>query len=265
MYFWKTTMISPNPFDRSQKNRRRSPWTLRIFLIAVALAFCVVGIVWQNFFAGMLWQIGAPVLGLRNQFSQTQVSLLEAQLASTSAALADRDALYDQNIELKKMLGRPQTSTQVLGAVLLRPPGLPYDTLMIDIGAQNEVVAGDIVFAGGTAAIGEITNVYPTTSRVSLFSAPGRTYDAQVSSKGAIGVVTPISLQGQGAGSLSGEVPAGSNAAVGDSVVVPGLGNYFVGQISHIDAPSGSSFETLYVQMPVDIFSLKYVQVQTHI
>ena len=75
----------------------------------------------------------------------------------------------------------------------------------------------------------------------------------------------PVSLIGEGAGSFSGQIPAGGSVAVGDPVVVPGIGSDFMGSISHIDAPSGSSFETLYVQMPVDIFTLQYVEVQTHI
>jgi hypothetical protein len=48
---------------------------------------------------------------------------------------------------------------------------------------------------------------------------------------------------------------------VGDSVVIPGLGNFFLGSVTHIETPAGSSFETLYIQLPVDIFSLQYVEV----
>jgi len=257
-------MISPNPYERSQKNRRRSSLAVPVATAALIIIICIAILVWQKQFAGVLWQIGTPVLRLHNTLTDTTVARLQAELASTTAAIADRDALYMQNIELKKMLNRPQTSTQVVAGVLLRPPGLPYDTLMIDAGSENGIVAGELVFAGGSAAIGDISDVYTTTSRVSLFSAPGRTYDAQITPKAASGVI-PLSLAGQGAGSLLGQVPAGSSAAVGDPVVLPGLGNEFLGIITHIDAPSGSSFETLYVQMPVNIFSLQYVQVQTHI
>ncbi len=233
-------------------------------LVALVLLSAAV-IYWQKPLGGVVWQLGAPVLRLRNALASSEVSTLTAELASTSAALADRDALYSQNIALKKLLDRPQTSTQVLGAVLQRPPGLPYDTLLIDAGEDSGIAPGDLVFGGGTLAIGVISDAYPTTSRVSLFSAPGRTYDAQVAPKATIGSVIPLSLVGQGAGSLSGEVPAGSTAAIGDPVVIPGLNNEILGSITHIDAPSGSSFETLYMQMPVNIFSLQYVQVQTHI
>ena len=258
-------MTSPNPFDKYQKSRRRAKWFGPVSLFVAVLVLCIVVLLWQKQLASIVWQLATPVVKVRNTFASSEVSNLQAELASTTAALADRDALYSQNIELKKMLGRPQTSTQVLAAVLLRPPGLPYDTLMVDTGTDSGVVVGDLVFAAGTVAIGEVTDVYAHTSRVSLFSAPGRTYEAQITPKAMLGSTLPVSLQGQGSGSFAGQVPAGSVAAVGDEVTIPSLNNEVLGGITHIEAPSGSSFETLYVQLPVNIFSLQYVQIQTHL
>jgi cell shape-determining protein MreC len=258
-------MTSPNPFDSYQKRRRRANWFGPVSLFVAALLLCTAVVFWQTKLSSLVWKLLTPAVQFRNTLSGSEVSNLQAQLASTTAALADRDALYSQNIELKKILGRPQTSTQVLAAVLLRPPGLPYDTLMIDTGADSNVVVGDLVFAAGTVAIGEVLDVYAHTSRVSLFSAPGRTYEAEVTPKATQGSVLPVSLQGQGAGSFAGQVPAGSVAAVGDTILIPSLNNEVLGSIARIDAPSGSSFETLYVQLPINIFSLQYVQVQTHI
>lgn len=258
-------MISPNPFDRSKRSRRRSTLLVPLALGLLALLVCGALVLWQRQLGGVLLQASAPLARLRNSLAGSEVDALRAELASTTAVLADRNVLYSQNIELKKMLGRPQTATRVLSAVLLRPPGLPYDTLLIDAGTEQGVVPGDLVFAGGSAAIGEITDVYTSTSRVSLFSAPGRRYDAQAAPQASNGTVIPLTLEGQGAGSFSGQVPAGSAVALGDPVVIPGLGTSFVGSVTHIDAPDGSSFETLFVQMPVTIFSLQYVQVQTHL
>ncbi len=264
-YFWKTTMISRDPFLSLQKSRRRSSWLGPVSVLVALALLCVAVVLFQKQLSSVFWQIGAPLTRARNALAGSEAAALQAQLASTSAALADRDALYAQNMELKKMLGRPQTSSRVLAGVLQHPPATPYDTVLIDSGAANGVAQGDLVFAGGNAAIGEVDQAYTTTSRVSLFSAPGRTYDAQVSPAAAPGTVIPLSLAGQGAGSFAGEVPAGSVAIVGDPVVLPGLGNELLGSIARIDAPSGSSFETLYVQLPVSIFSLQYVQVQTHL
>ena len=183
---------------------------------------------------------------------------MRAELASTTAALADRNALYAENTELKQLLGRSASNHSVLGAVLQKPPGIPYDTLIIDIGKQDNITPGDLVFAGGTSVVGTVSEVYDTTSRVTLLSSPGETYDALLNGS------VPVSLAGQGAGSMSGEVPADTPVKVGDSIVLPGIGSTFVGSVSHVSQEVGSSFITLYVQLPVNLFSLHYIEVQTN-
>jgi cell shape-determining protein MreC len=208
----------------------------------------------SNFF----WNATSPVMAFRNSFDANEASILRAELASTTAALADRNALYTENTELKQLLGRSVANHTVLGAVLERPPGIPYDTLVIDIGKQDNVTPGDLVFAGGTSVVGTVSEVYDTTSRVTLLSAPGETYDALLNGS------VPVSLIGQGAGSMSGEVPADVPVNVGDSIVLPGIFSSFVGSVSHVSEEAESSFITLYVQLPVDLFSLQYVEVQTN-
>jgi len=208
----------------------------------------------SNFF----WNAASPVVAFRNSLNTNEAATLRAELASTTAALADRNALYAENINLKQLLGRTVSNHTVLSAVLQKPPGIPYDTLLIDIGAQDHVASGDLVFAGGTLVIGTVSEVYDTTSRVTLLSAPGEKYDALLNSS------VPVSLAGQGAGSMSGEVPAGTPVKIGDSIVLPGIGSSFVGSVSHVREEAGSSFITLYVQLPVNLFSLHYVEVQTN-
>jgi cell shape-determining protein MreC len=254
-------MISSNPFDRARKSRRRSSMLGIITTVLLLTVLCAVIIFWRNALANTLWQALAPVTALRNKVDQGSIEELRAQLASTSALVADRNALYTQNEVLKSMLNRIDNTKRTLAGVVLRPPASPYDSLLIDAGAREGLVKGQLVFAGGTTAIGEVSEVYTTTSRVQLFSAPGRTYEAQITPTKTPGKVVPVSLQGQGAGSFTGEVPAGSAISVGDSVVIPGLGNFFLGNVAHVEIPDGSSFETLYIQLSVNIFSLQYVEV----
>ena len=197
------------------------------------------------------------MVALRNTVGSTSNSVLEAELASTTAALADRNALYQENAQLKQLLGRSVANHTVLGAVLERPPSIPYDTLMIDIGKNANLTEGSLVFAGGNTAIGTVSDVYSDTARVSLFSSPGASYQA------LLGGSIPLSLSGQGAGSMSGEVPAGTAVTVGEMVTLPGILSAFAGSVSHISQQSGASFITVYVQLPVDLFALPYVEVQT--
>jgi len=259
-------MIYPNPFNaQGRSRRRRFSWGALAFAIVLLLFFGAL-LVWRTAAAGAFWRLMTPAFLFRDRISGSDsVSLLQAELASTTAELADRDALYQETLELKKLLGRPESETEVLAAVLLRPPGVPYDTLVVDAGQMQGIAVGELVFAGGTTAIGDVTEVYGTTARVTLFSAPGRTYDAEVTASSSLGTMLPLALNGQGAGSLMGQVPAGSGISAGDIITIPGIGNDYLGHVSHVDAPAGSSFETIYVSLPVDLFSLKYVEIQTQL
>ncbi|MGH7936138.1 MAG: rod shape-determining protein MreC [Chthoniobacterales bacterium] len=222
-----------------------------IFLIVLGIAA-----LWRAPLANLFWRTAQPLLVWRDSLQTGEVGQLKAQLASTTLALADRDALYQQNLFLKAQLGRDAAAPTILAGVIMRPPGTPYDTLMVDAGARDGVGLGDGVFAGGTAQIGTVSAVYDTTSRVLLFSSPGSEYQTLL--RGSV----PLTLVGQGAGSMEGELPLDTPAVVGDSVVLPSIAGGFVGAVSHIDIPPGGSFKTLYVQLPASIFSLQFVEIR---
>jgi transcription antitermination factor NusG len=61
---------------------------------------------------------------------------------------------------------------------------------------------------------------------------------------------------------MSGEVPSGTNIKAGDTVVLPGTLHAFAGSVSYIKQESGASFITVYVQLPANVFTLRFVQVQ---
>ena len=194
---------------------------------------------------------------VRDALGQSQAAQLRAQVAVLEAKLADRDAFYKETLDLQGRLGRTDTpSTRVLAGILLSPPWSPYDTLVVDAGGAQGVAVGDLVYAGGQTVVGHITEVYATTARVELFSAPGATYQATL--KGEI----PMALEGQGGGSMRGEIPAGTQVKVGDTVELPGVWGGIAGKVSAIDARSGESFIVVYMQLPINPSSLSYLEIQ---
>jgi cell shape-determining protein MreC len=238
-------------------HRRRGslPWA-RLAQLAALAALIAAAVLWRAPLAGILWRGLEPVMQWR-ALGAGGSALLAQELASTTAALADRNALAADNQLLKQELGRGGAATGVLALVLERPPGTPYDTLVIDAGLNHGLAQGDLVFAAGATLIGEVSEVYATTAQVTLFSSPGQTYQALI--RGSI----PVSMTGQGAGSMTGEVPAQTVVHAGDPVLYPAMTGGFTGAVSRVDAPAGESFETIYVQLPVDLFSLRYVRVET--
>lgn len=247
--------ISPSPFDRIQKSRRGGQ---RLWLFWVLLAVVLVAgvLLYRQAAAEVFWQVVAPVVRLRNTVAATEASRLRGELASASALLADRNSLYQENIELKERLGRSDAQVpRVLAAVLMRPPWVPYDTLLIDAGAAHGVVIGNLVSAGGQALIGRVVEVQQHTARVELFSAPGASYQALL--RGTL----PVAVEGQGSGSMRAEMPAGTQVSVGDVVQFPGIGGGVAATISAIDARAGESFVVLYMHLPANPAELQYVEV----
>ena len=60
---------------------------------------------------------------------------------------------------------------------------------------------------------------------------------------------------------MTGEVPSGTEVAVGDSIVFSGISGGFIGEISLVEIKNGESFKTIYSHLPVNLFSLKFVEV----
>lgn len=237
-------------------NRRKKSFSVRTAAFVVfALVFLLLAGLWRDGATRLFWKLGEPLLAARAALFHGEVEELRSKLATAEARLADRDALYAENIELKRLLGRHDTIQFVRAAVLMRPPGVPYDTFVIDLGLADGIAPGQVVSAGGTTLIGSVTEVYESTARITLFSAPGTTYQSHIDQK------TPISLEGQGGGSLKGQIPTGVSVRQGDRVALQGVSEGFVGAVSYVEHREGESFQTVYVHLPVNLFELNYVEV----
>lgn len=243
------------------RNRTRRPRQLRFFTLVffAGLLVVVLGLVllYPTGVGNVFWRV-VPLLDMRNAWSTSDVTLLKEQLAKAQAAQADRDILYAETLDLKARLGRDASVQRILAGVVLRPPHTPYDTLMIDAGLTEGVVKGAVVAAGGTVLMGVVSDVYAHTARVVLFSAPGQIHEALLTvGKESI----PVTVEGQGGGSLRVQVPAGTNAKIGDTIVLPGIMGGYTGHISYVAAKESESFETLYLQLPANPLTLRYVEV----
>ncbi len=255
---------------KTSRNRKKSPLQLA-FILCLAVGLLVGTLFLRTTFAGLLWRIVSltvlhnPLNIFSGQFTSkarlsSENAQLTAVLASTSAALADRSLLYQENLDLKARMGRDGSVRTVLAGIIMRPPGVPYDTLIIDAGKAQGVSVGNYVSAGGSTLIGEIDEVYATNARVVLFSAPGESHQALLLQNDAHSA-TPLTVEGQGGGSMIAEVPAHTKVAAGDSVVFPGIVDGMLGAISHVQIKNGESFERVYIQLATNPLALRFVEV----
>ncbi|MBU0722984.1 rod shape-determining protein MreC [Patescibacteria group bacterium] len=181
---------------------------------------------------------------------------LQQQIDATRAKLADRSFLLHENNALKEKLERStSTPERILAVILAKPDITLYDTLIIDVGEQNKVSLEDLVMVENIV-MGEIAEVYQTSSKVKLYSSPGvRTPvfvgDSAISTE-AIGL---------GGGNFKIELPQNVDIFVGDSIYMPSISPRVLGIIEHIDEDANNALEEILFRSPISFFSLRFVDV----
>lgn len=180
---------------------------------------------------------------------------LRERLDTLSAEVLDREMLLQENRALREVLGRREEERTVLGSVLSRPNRSPYDTLLIDIGADRGLRAGDYVLGLGSVVIGRVAAVYEESSLVKLLSAPGEEQEVLV------GTSTPAKAIGVGGGNFRIILPKGVPVSVGDPIVFPGISPRIFGKVEEIESGSSDTFERIFFQSPINLFELRWVEI----
>lgn len=254
------------------RTRRLSTTTKRISVIFIG-AFILVGLLFLfrpalqgGAFTVFIpvWKVadslGSSVFSIPSYFSSkaglsAQNRKLQQDLSASQASVLDRNQLYEENLALKERMGRIAVPNSALASVLLRPPEVPYDTLLIDIGEDADIEVGDKVASHGTLLIGKITEVGAHFARVTLFSSPNEKYNGFL--RGNI----PVEVVGIGGGSLMMQVPYEAKVKVGDLVTLPSIESNTASVVEHIEPGQGDSAVTAYLRLPVNQLELRFVDV----
>lgn len=236
-------------------------------VLAAALYFFPTG-VRQMFYtlARPVWIAGDAVGGSgtgignffrfkKNLIQQNQM-LLE-QITALELKETDYDNLVRENAELKSLLGRPESAHRTLARVLSKPPRSPYDSIVIDVGSDDGVVRGSKVYLAGNVIIGQITDVTPRTSLVSMFSSGSAKEDAVLERTGAT-----FQLSGSGSANFVLEVPKDTDILWGDTFVYPALSQGVMASIYYVESNPQSSFKKVYARIPGSVFQAQWVFVE---
>jgi cell shape-determining protein MreC len=182
---------------------------------------------------------------------------LEDENATLRLREIDYNVLTAENEDLRSELGRTPSSSRIISRVLSKPPRSPYDTLVIDVGSSDGVILGSKVYLGESVIIGVVTNVTPRTSLVELFSSGNKKQEAILDRTGA-----SFTLTGNGGANFQLEVPKDTDILWGDMFKYPTFSGSVIGSVYYIDTNSQSSFKTIYIRIPGNVFSSKYVFVE---
>ncbi len=164
--------------------------------------------------------------------------------------------LQKENDDLKSALGRNEQNDFVLAYILKKPPFTAYDTFILDVGAEQGLKVGDKVYSSGNILIGDIAEVYHSTSKVILYSSSGTKYEVLIGNTNI--QATAI---GRGGGTFETVLPRDVKIYEGDTVSVPDISNSVFGIVGKIIADPVRTFSVIIFSQPINIYEQKWVLV----
>ncbi|MHB8652093.1 MAG: rod shape-determining protein MreC [Minisyncoccota bacterium] len=204
--------------------------------------------------------VDSMAVRLRGNFAAKQSLVdentnLKAQVVQMQADLLDRSVLARENDQLRLLMGRESPPKGVLAEVLVSAGYAPYDTLILDVGADKHIQVGDRVVVDDASIIGTITSVYPTSAKATLFSSPGVQVDGILAGSDIF-----VTARGQGGGMFDIMLPRDTPLSVGDVVLVPATSR-ILGVVGSITMGTTDPFKKVLLRSPINPGTVRFVRV----
>ncbi len=253
------------------KSKPKNRYPVGMILVVVLFVFLSLLIyMFPDFVRSTSYTIGRPVWlirdGVMQKFSElkgyfvsknslvSENQILKDELSKLRLKEIDYGVLSGEFTDMKNQMGRKENTARIVSRVLSKPPYSPYDTLIIDVGSSDGVFLGNRVYMSDNIIVGIVKNVTQHTSLVELFSSGGVEQEATVARTGAT-----FTLKGLGGANIELEVPKDTDIIWGDVFLYPKFTPSMIGSIYFIDSNSQNSFKKVYVRLPGNVFSAKYV------
>lgn len=248
----------------------------KFFLPMIILTVILVAVILFGFsgiFSSSTISIASPLFTIRNSFSDWHESKsyvfknkedllaenlkLREEILESRLKLLSLDILERENDELKGLLGRKtEERNGIAASVLLRPPQVPYDVIVIDVGEDSGVKEGMIVVAYDDILIGFVEEVFASKSRVGLYSRAGEEVDVFINKTSIFTVAS-----GNGSGNFEITLPRVDDVEVGSLIITPGADPFILGIVEFIKADMADAFQKVLFRAPLNIQELKWVEV----
>jgi len=220
------------------KNRLRHAYLRRIITL---VAIFISGAVIFSLLDAIIISIISPIWKIKNVIITGNVipSLPEEQT--------------QKNI-LLELVGRKQESNIVIAAVLTRPPQTPYDVIIIDAGSNESLTIGSEVSLPEGPILGIISEIFPKSAKVKLFSASGEETNAVLERNNV-----PVTLVGTGGGNFRMTLPREIAIEKGDRILSPNIASRPLATVGEISVRPTDAFQEVLAKSPTNIFSLRFV------
>ncbi len=257
-------------FHLKNNFNKKSNRAVKVSIFIVILLIIFFSFSWSR---NILFGIGSPFWNLKKDIvnlilSDIQILKSKKSLIEENFLLKEQifkrgndkiisDLIKKENDDLKGILNRVDNKNNyILASVLIKPFLSAYDTLIVDVGTNNNIKVGSQVLANGNSFIGYVSEVYRSTSKVVLYSSYGEKIPVLIGQnnieKEAFGI---------GSGNFKVEMPRESDVKEGDNIVVPSISPNIFGIVEKIEFKATDSFQKVLFKNPVNISELKWVEI----
>ncbi|MEK7147928.1 MAG: rod shape-determining protein MreC [Patescibacteria group bacterium] len=253
------------------RNKYRRSYSRKITFVVTLF---IGGVILLSFLDNVLITAISPLWRAENGFSRSLGKSIDffrsrGALINENTMLKDRLALLesehselslkDSEIEnLRTLLGRTASTQGIAATILTRPPQSPYDLVVIDAGFRNKISSGSRVTLPEGPEIGTVVDVFPTFSKVKLYSTSGEKTSAVLERH-----QVPVTLEGIGGGNFKIIVPRETEVVVGDRVLSASFESTLVAVVEDVEVTATDAFKEVLARGPANIFSIRFVTV-TH-
>lgn len=254
-------------FEFGSSNRTSGRrWLLLITLIAIIILFLDLagrGMLrsYARTAAAHFWTSGSAGEAAIEQtgFFATHSALahenasLRAQVLQYQNNASANAILSEQNAQLRALVHLAGSTPGTAAAVVSSFLASPYGTFLISAHAPD-VAAGDLVLSDGGFVIGRVREASGSTSLVSEVFASDASVEGLISG-------ADVTIDGYGGGNARAAAPRDAHISVGDVVIIPSLGARPAGVVGSVESSAASADQKIYIRLPVNLSSLRYVYV----
>jgi cell shape-determining protein MreC len=244
--------------SQSRSNTKRNIFVvILIALVGVGLWYIIS---WTKKFQGTnppLYSDTTALVFDSKQFLIKKIIALQSTLDAQNASLSTISTLEAENIALKAEFNREGSIKGTLARVIVPPNRSLYDTIVLDVGEDEDIEVGQSVYAFGSIALGTISEVSKNSSTVLLFSASGRETTGTTA-----GSDLAVTLIGRGAGEYEIRMPRDITFEQGGVISSQSLDIHPLATIQKIIVDPRDPFQRLLAKAPVNLQTMKWVIVK---
>ncbi|MBI5645255.1 rod shape-determining protein MreC [Candidatus Kaiserbacteria bacterium] len=184
----------------------------------------------------------------------TENASLRTLVADDKARESTYSALADENRALREMLGLREREAGITAPVVSSFRSSPYGTFLIGASESDGIKNGDIVLTSQGFVLGRVVDVGNRTASVRSAFASASRIDVLISNVAA-------EAEGHGSGNARVFVPRGIMIATGTPVISASFGQRPIGIVGHVVSDESRADQVVYVSLPVELSTLRYVYV----